>query len=269
VVQTTHSRWQGDRKQTQAGTPPQRAFTLVELLVVIAIIAILASMLLPSLSKARYQAKMLLCLHQQRQIGTGVLLYAGDSEGQVPPSVNQYVPNGRWSWPNYVLYNAAAGGVHGGAPGVFLNSYFGSDILACPVGSRPPNVDGWYLTSGSAYGHYSFFWGYFGAAGYTPVTGLNGGGGKLLVGDASFHAPGVYSWRSTHALPGSVPGLPTDQYRRMFFNIQSVALSPLPKVRNNFVFVDGHGETLSITDCEPVALVDFATFNQLLPIERD
>lgn len=63
----------------------QKAFTLVELLVVISIIALLVSILLPALNKAREQAKLVICATNERQIGLALHNFSGDNEDRLVP----------------------------------------------------------------------------------------------------------------------------------------------------------------------------------------
>lgn len=64
--------------------PKTKAFTLIELLVVTSIITVLVSILLPSLSRAREQAKQVICRNNLRSIWTGVLQYTYANRDRVP-----------------------------------------------------------------------------------------------------------------------------------------------------------------------------------------
>ena len=63
-----------------------RAFTLIELLVVIAIIALLISIIVPTLSKVKRLAYKIICLSNMRQMGISLVMYQSDHDEKLPPS---------------------------------------------------------------------------------------------------------------------------------------------------------------------------------------
>jgi prepilin-type N-terminal cleavage/methylation domain-containing protein/prepilin-type processing-associated H-X9-DG protein len=99
-----------DEIMTPRFSPPRNlrsGFTLVELLVVVGIIAILVSLLLPALNKARQQADSIKCMSNLRQISVGLFAYSAENSGWVIPSYNlPQSPGSPTNWvagPNVIM----------------------------------------------------------------------------------------------------------------------------------------------------------------------
>ncbi len=120
------------RKAFPQGGASRRDFSLIELLVVVAIIAILASMLLPVLSKARSAASGVACLGNLRQLYQFHIAYADSYSGWA--YAKSY--NVLRKYPNFVAAYAKSG--LGIAPWKAVNGVDGkpSKVLTCPVANR-------------------------------------------------------------------------------------------------------------------------------------
>ena len=144
------------------------AFTLIELLITIAIIAILASMMLPALNKARVSAYTATCTSNMKQIGLAMMLYVDDNDGYYAPWKMGAGTNNHWRWTAMLVKNYNVSGY----------------TFMCParpdhmVGDVPSNRALWKKAKEINIADTQYFWTF-------PSYGYN----VFYIGDTWFDSP--------------------------------------------------------------------------------
>jgi prepilin-type N-terminal cleavage/methylation domain-containing protein/prepilin-type processing-associated H-X9-DG protein len=213
-----------------------RAFTLIELLVVIAIIAILATLLLPTLLRAKEMSKRSNCRSNLHQLGLRLFLYADENQNRLP-YITQVSGGGHWAWD--INRNPTANQIVGKPINAPQSSKIdsGVKVLYCP--------SYWDLLKNSATGANGWsFDATFVVAGYV-----------FLLNNA-FCVPDTNKVATLKGIPGrSVSATelvvdPTISYNGNYchfdwggpFNNRSAHLDGCTPAGGNILFVDGHVE---------------------------
>lgn len=212
--------------------PRTRGATIVELVVVLAVVALLLTLLMPTLSTAREQSRQVVCLAQERQVASAALHYAAEHDQRLPSDPAAWARRLPWFWdlPHKVKGDLTARGVP-------------RQTFYCPSN---PEQDSDELWDWRPYGVVGYFilWEKNGNAtrldrhgpalqdGYVVRVDRDPGSSVELLADGTLSVAGSFTgvrggWRlphrSNHLLPGGVRG-------------------------GNILFLDGHGAWRSFAD---------------------
>lgn len=255
-----------------------KGFTLVELLVVISIIALLLSVLMPSLSKARESARAVKCKANLRQLDVGAKLYAEDYNGRLP-SAREYSadsPVGTGPWFNtedgYKTHALGSRSFPGIGAYVNLDLVYNEtqnnlrprdgSILRCP--SLPKSNENDVFPTGVCYGmNFEFT--------VTPITKIEHSASKVLFGDSTWYFFHHDRYKGSDAFAANAASTSRWNYKRDTYipsgsgrGNDSKLVYVLPGRHGsggrqddidgtiNFTFVDGHVESVKRADLDEV-----------------
>lgn len=247
----------------------KKGFTLIELLVVIAIIAILSAILFPVFAKAREKARQTQCANSQKQIATGILMYAQENEEKLPAKDTMWTTI---NMPAKVLQCPTAGKNVANAYGYHfwvsnrslgeinnpVNKFLTAD---CAVSSATPNVinskkdvdfrhngkciasfaDGHVEQSESIHvGDYIAWWAFDDGSGSTPIDSSKNGMDGTFSGTAGAAFPTWVDGYKGKAL-NFTGGYVKIQNKDFFRNVPDVSLSlwlnPAPATTDQYQYV--------------------------------
>ncbi|MEW6303690.1 MAG: DUF1559 domain-containing protein [Verrucomicrobiota bacterium] len=222
---------------TRSNSRTQQAFTLVEMLVVIAILAILASLLLPALARAKDKGRQAFCQNSLRQVGLAFQLYHGDYDDQFPApgSKQRYGPQPEdWIWWQY------GRGVSNSSIAKFVSG-FNPKLFTCPSDREAQDLQAQGSITNEPY-RYSYA-----LTSYDLQGEQNLGMSTIITQDRK-----IYPFRARSVIRPSAKLMLVEEDRATIDDPRWVPhgrvpnlVSPRHAKKGNVVFADGHLEIVT------------------------